>query len=243
MANAWGSTPIFINCRDRVTSLRDLVAWLDRSGHENIVMVDNDSTYGPLLDYYDTTPHQVLRLGRNVGPMAIWETGLLDGIGPDGYVITDSDVIPDEGAPPDSLARFAELLARYPEVDKVGFGLRIDDIPESCRFHSDVLAWEAKFWSEEIEPGVYRADIDTTFALYRCTVRSHTYRALRTGTPYVARHMPWYVDSAHPGDEEEYYERHAVAGMTNWSARELPGELRAQIDAIKQARSIRPPDA
>lgn len=232
MSNA-RSVPVFINCRDRYTSLRDLVAWLERSGHENIVMVDNASTYTPLVEYYDLTPHRVVRLGRNVGPTAIWETGLLEEVGPDGYVLTDSDVVPDEHAPLDAVERFSELLARYPEVEKVGFGLRIDDLPETYQFHSDVLAWEARFWSDEVEAGVFRADIDTTFALYRPSVRSQGYLALRTGSPYVARHIPWYVDSAHLTDEEDYYQRNAEKGMTNWSANELPAELRSQIDAIK----------
>ncbi len=239
MANAYGATPILINCRDRVSSLRDLVSWLERAGHERIVMVDNDSTYEPLLEYYDTTPHLVVRLGMNVGPTAIWETGILESLGcEDGYVVTDSDIVPDDATPFDALPRFAELLARHPEVDKVGFGLRLDDIPAGYRFHDDVLAWEAKFWSDEIEPGVFRAEIDTTFALYRPTVRSHGYSALRTGPPYVARHVPWYADSSDPSEEEDYYQRRAVRGMTNWSADELPADLRAKIDAIR-AKSAR----
>jgi hypothetical protein len=197
-------------------------------------MVDNDSSYEPLLEYYEVTPHRVVLLGTNAGPTAIWDTGLLESIAPGGsYILTDSDVVPVEEAPLDAVARFAELLARYPEAEKVGFGLRLDDIPATYQFQADVLAWEAHFWSDEVEPGVFRADIDTTFALYRPSVRTHGYRALRTGEPYVARHLPWYVDSKHPSDEEDYYKRHAVLGMTNWSADELPAELRAKIDVIR----------
>lgn len=199
-------------------------------------MVDNDSSYEPLLEYFDVTSHRVVRLGANVGPNAIWEMELLESIAPGvGYVLTDSDVVPDEGAPLDAVAWFAELLERYPQVEKVGFGLRLDDIPSSYRCQADVLAWEAQFWADEVERGVFRANIDTTFALYRPSVRSHGYSALRTGEPYIARHIPWYVDSAHPSDEEDFYQRHAVHGMTNWSAEELPTELQAQIDAIRSA--------
>ena len=64
--NEVGSLPIFINCRDRVTPLRDLVAWLERAGHQRIILVDNDSTYEPLLEFYEQSPHEVVRLGQNL---------------------------------------------------------------------------------------------------------------------------------------------------------------------------------
>ena len=52
--------PIVICSRDRVWCLRRLVDWLERAGHERIVIVDNASTYEPLLDYLDGSPHQVV---------------------------------------------------------------------------------------------------------------------------------------------------------------------------------------
>lgn len=235
------ATPIFINCRDRLTTLKALINWLEDAGHERIVMVDNDSTYGPLLAYFEETPHQVVRLGRNLGPEAIWMADLPGAIGEQGrYVVTDSDIVPDSHAPNDAVERFDELLSRYPDVDKVGFGLRIDDLPDTYQFRDDVVDWEAQFWEEEVEPGVYRADLDTTFALYRPSVRSRTFPALRTGFPYVARHMPWYADSGKPSEEEEYYRRHADAAMTNWNADELPFELRAAIEHHRARRTGTP---
>ena len=52
--------PIFINCRDRITCLSVLVDWLEKAGHENIYLLDNDSSYPPLLEYYEQTPHTVV---------------------------------------------------------------------------------------------------------------------------------------------------------------------------------------
>jgi hypothetical protein len=222
-----------------VSSLRALVSWLERAGHERIVMIDNDSSYEPLLAYYAQTPHEVVRLGANLGPKAIWTANILDVIGVvDTYVLTDSDVVPDESAPTDAVELFSELLTRHSDVDKVGFGLRIDDLPQTYRFHQEVLVWEAQFWTDEIEPGVYRADLDTTFALYRPSVRTRTLTALRTGFPYVARHVPWYCNSERPSDEERYYQLHAVAGMTNWNADELPEDLRSAIKHHRAQRAV-----
>ena len=44
--------PVFIICRDMVTPLGDLVAWLERNGHQRLILVDNASTYPPLVEYY-----------------------------------------------------------------------------------------------------------------------------------------------------------------------------------------------
>jgi len=232
------ATPIFINCRDRVTSLRDLISWLENAGHERIVLVDNDSSYGPLLEYYEETPHHVVRLGKNLGPEAVWLADVPGSLAPGlAYVLTDSDVVPDPQAPDDAVERFEHLLIKYSDVDKVGFGMRIDDLPDTYRFRQDVVDWELQFWENEIEPGVYRADLDTTFALYRPSVRSRTLAALRTGLPYVARHVPWYADSARPSEEEEYYRSHADSAMTNWNADELPSDLRAAIGYHRSRRT------
>jgi hypothetical protein len=149
-------------------------------------------------------------------------------------------VVPDEETPADALEYLAELLFRYADVDKVGFGLRIDDLPERYRFRSEVIAWESQFWEEELEPGVYRADIDTTFALYRPSVRGPSMRALRTGPPYVARHLPWYQDSHHLSEEDRYYRDHVLAGVSNWDVERLPQLLQDKIDArLSAARTGR----
>ena len=236
--------PIFITCRDRVEVLRQLVSWLERAGYERLIFVDNASTFDPLLSYYRDTPHQVLRLNRNVGHLAVWESAVLEEIGHNSpYVVTDCDVVPDDDAPADAVEYFAELLFRYGDVDKVGFGLRIDDLPDAYQFRSEVVDWESQFWKSEAEPGVYRADIDTTFALYRPTVSKWTHRALRTGPPYVARHLPWYTDSSHLSVEDEYYRQHALPTVTNWDrvriARGPPGQDRSASKGMVRYRTGR----
>src|SRR5437879_5702154 len=94
-------TPIFVNVRDRVTCLRQLVDWLERAGHERIVLVDNASSFPPLLDYLEDTPHQVVRLGANLGSRALWAANLV----PDEwFVYTDPDVVPTDDCPSDLVA-------------------------------------------------------------------------------------------------------------------------------------------
>jgi hypothetical protein len=228
-------TPVLITCRDRVEPLKQLVAWLESSGYERIIFVDNDSSFAPLLSYFEETCHQVVRLGRNLGHLAVWEGDVLQALGHKGaFVVTDCDVVPDQDAPSDALDHFADLLFRYSDVDKVGFGLRIDDLPLTYQFRTEVIDWESQFWETEVEPGVFQADIDTTFALYRPSAPTGTYRALRTGPPYVARHLPWYSDSLHLSEEDQYYRDHAMSGVSNWDVDKIPDELQAAINARRQ---------
>lgn len=235
--------PVFILCRDRLACLLELVTWLERSGTERIVLVDNDSAYEPLLEYLQKTPHEVVRLRRNVGKHALWSErrlGRMAGTRP--FVYTDPDVVPVPECPRDAVSRFGDLLARHHDVAKVGFGLRIDDLPAHYRFRPEVIEWESQFWRPEIEvePKVYRCAIDTTFAVYRCwSSTPPALDALRTGFPYVARHTTWYVDSGAPSAEEAFYaarlERGTVEspGTSTWSGDQLPGGLRAALEHLR----------
>src|ERR1022692_1300433 len=71
-AKKMSTFPIFIISRDRLTPLRSLVEWLERAGHERIIIIDNDSTYPPLRDWYEGISHQIIYLGENVGCNAFW---------------------------------------------------------------------------------------------------------------------------------------------------------------------------
>src|SRR5581483_1069322 len=203
--------PVIINCRDRLSPLVSLVEWLERVGQDEIYLLDNDSTYPPLLDYYEKSPHEVIRLGENLGHQALWLTDVLKDriFSSEHYVYTDPDIVPLPECPPDAFDFFRDVLERFPEYHKVGFGLRIDDIPDHYRFKAEVVAWEEQFWGQSLASGLFRAPIDTTFALYRARGGHDLDKAIRTGYPYLARHVSWYCDSRNPSAEERYYREHA----------------------------------
>jgi len=228
--------PIFVNCRDRLTPLRELLAWLERAGHDEIYLLDNDSAYEPLLAFYLDTPHTVLRLPRNYGKFVLWEApGAFELTRGRSFVYTDPDIIPTAECPPDALEHFGRLLARYPAVNKVGFGLRIDDIPDHYPHRQSVIDWERGYWEWPVERGVYFAPIDTTFALHRPGSQPKPLTGLRTGHPYVARHQPWYLDPREPGDEEVFYERRAAETRRGaWASDVLPLEF---LDLIERRRA------
>ena len=187
--------PIFINCRDRVSDLRRLVAWLERAGHDRITLLDNDSTYPPLLEYLNETPHRVVWFGRNRGSQALWEAGLVPNVP---FVYTDPDVVPLDDCPLDAVQHFLELLNRH-DVGKVGFGLSLQGV---APFMPSV-EWETgpTIRGPEVEPGARRSLIDTTFAVYR--PGPFRLDALRTEPPYTARHSSWHVTEL--SDEDRFY--------------------------------------
>ncbi len=213
--------PVVINNFNRCSMLQKLIAGLESRGYRNIHIIDNGSDYPPLLEYYGTIPYPVYLLRRNVGYLAIWETGLYKLFNSSYFVYTDPDIEIDPDCPDDFMEKFVKLSRRYPRACKVGFSLRIDDLPEHFKNKSQVIEWESRFWKKEIEKGAYRAPIDTTFALYKPLINAkdvdHKRNVfIRTGYPYTSRHLPWYIDNANLSEEEQYYIDH-IRQSTHWS--------------------------
>jgi hypothetical protein len=227
--------PVFINARDRLTPLVQLVGWLEGAGIEEIYLIDNDSAYEPLLDWYDRTPHELIRLPRNYGKFSLWDApDLFQLTRGRHFVYTDPDVIPDDDCPPDVFEFLRALLDRYRGINKARLGLLVDDLPECYRHRRAVAEWERGYWLWPLEQGVYYAAIDTTFAMYRPGSGPKPLDAARTGRPYVARHSPWYQDSRMPSEEDGFYERRAEELRRGaWSAEQLPPGF---IDSIGERR-------
>lgn len=211
--------PIIINNYNRLTYLKRLIDSLTARGYHNIYIIDNDSTYPPLLDYYKECPYKVFRLDKNIGYLAIWKTDIYKQFWKSYYVYTDSDMEIDEGCPDSFMQKFIYILEKYPWSQKAGFGLRIDDLPDWYHNKESVILHESRFWEDEIEDGIYQAEIDTTFALYRpfSGGKADRYqKTYRTGFPYVIKHLPWYADSSSLSSEDEFY-INTITQSTHWS--------------------------
>lgn len=212
-------TPIIINNFNRLTFLRELIERLEKCGYKNIYIIDNASTYPPLLDYYDKLKYKIYRLEDNVGFLSFWKTEIYKQFKNQYFVYTDSDVVPSDECPDDFLSYFYFLMKKYPRASKVGFSLKIDDLPDTFSNKAKVLDWESKFWDNELEPGIYKAAIDTTFALYRPNVKGGAFFhdfMIRTAGKYSAKHLPWYNDDSNPTEEEKYYIANAKTS-THWT--------------------------
>lgn len=211
------SIPVIINNRNRLGYLKKLIAWLERNEMINIFIIDNDSTYKPLLQYYQTIPYKIFYLKKNVGHLALWKTGLIKKFEHDYYIYTDPDILPVFDSIK-GIKFLMSLLNKYGNIEKAGLGLKIDDLPDHYADKHKVLSWEKQFWLKEVEKDVYDAGVDTTFALYRPYTNGYLWvqHAYRSGGEFIARHLPWYENSEQPGEEENYYKNHVKPGASHW---------------------------
>ncbi len=212
--------PIYINNRNRLTTTRALVDYVQHIPQTMPILVDNDSDYPPLLEWYKACGVNVIQL-RNVGPRAPWT--LRHALMRDClyYVVTDSD-LDLTGVPLDMLDVLREGLERYPDRIKCGLSLEIEDLPERFASTRVIRRWEQKYWLKRVGARWWDAGVDTTFALYRSGRDwPGIFPSLRADRPYTARHVPWYrLDT----EEERYYARHANPEWATWANWDKPIE-------------------
>lgn len=214
----WRDIPVIINNRDRLIYPRQLVEWLERAGTKRIVILDNASTYPALLCFYRQTRHRVIRLDDNLGHLALWRSDVFEEFKDSYFVYTDPDVLPDESCPGNAVEHMLQVLQGYPSVSRVGFGLRIDDLPEGNPERDEIVRWERRFWQRECGPGLFLAAVDTTFAFYRPYLDNNPHLpSIRTGPPYVARHLPWYQKPGNVPEDEQYYRDRIAENSTWWT--------------------------
>ncbi|KQT15507.1 hypothetical protein ASG31_14695 [Chryseobacterium sp. Leaf404] len=219
--------PIIIINFNQLYFLRTQVEFYIKRGFSNIVIVDNHSTYPPLLEYYRSIEHQVKieYMSQNYGHLVFFKREeLYRKYGKGYYVITDADILPNEKLPENFMFNLITFLHKYQKkVLKVGFALRLDDIPETNNTKQKIINWEQKFWIDECEPDIFYADIDTTFALYSTAPTeiklksAWFFRGLRFAGDYAARHGGWYIDNNNLTDEQNFYAENANSS-SSWLA-------------------------
>lgn len=217
---------VFINNRNLLTWPRAMADLLYHQGHE-VIWVDNDSSYPPLLRYYEETRYEVRRLGYNGGAAGAWQAL---GEQREPFVVTDPDL--DLSRVP---ADWPEVLASGLALNGVKCGLSIEDgdLPADSLFYGfdqAVMEVQARVWSKPMTgqgEGFYDFPIGHTFALYN-PAPAFAIGGIRTGRPYTARHLPWYVSEA--DNEFAYYLRTAAIGGNGSSLAELPA-ARAMLRA------------
>ena len=212
------NVPIIINNFNRYTYLLQLITWLENNGYTNIVILDNNSTYPPLLNYYAITKHNVVYLKKNSGYKALWETEIFKNYKRGYYVYSDPDLVPDENCPADIVFKLYEVLKKYSAIEKCGPALRTDNLPDYYNNKLQVQSWEAKHWLDQVEKDLYNAPVDTTFALYKPFAKGEAEKckAFRLAGKYSFLHLPWYVNSLNLSEEELYYKNTIAKEQSHW---------------------------
>lgn len=200
--------PIFIISYNRTETLKKCLERYVNDGYTNIIILDNNSNNEAHLSYLKTLPYDVRFLKKNYGHHVLWECGLFEALIKNSYyVLTDPDILPVENCPDDYVEQFYHILIQNPQKTKVGFSLKLDDLPDEYKYKYDIIRLESFYWEKKIKYRfpLYDAPIDTTFALYSPCDRKHInnfYEGIRTGYPYVARHLGWYVNNF---SQKDYY--------------------------------------
>ena len=226
-------TPIFIINYNQLFTLKGMIDWLTNAKYKNIFIIDNASCMPELLEYYDNTPAKVVRMEKNYGHKVMLKSGLQEKLKPFYYVITDPDLIFPNEFPNNFVWNFYKIYneASFPDCQKIGPALKIDDLPDSYPLKNKVIEWESQFWEHRVRTHLGDGyimlqngmGIDTTLALYppnfdtRCRT-SHS--ALRMAGRHVPKHAPWYLDPANLPSDIVYYndkKQNPDQAATNWS--------------------------
>lgn len=222
------NTPIVILNRDRLYPLIEQVNVLKNKGYNNITIIDNQSTYEPLLEWYKTSEVDIFY--NNITENSCHAFRDLVSIGhpkfieitSDWYVFNDSDIIPLDNVPDDFIDHLIYYAKKY-NKSKVGMSIKIDDIDLSYPLNAWVYSYESGYWTNGIKDGdveLYPHPIDTTFAVHAPnTIPTWSNDTLRVGTPYIVKHAPFYYNPESLPEDEKYYLEHMNKKSSNWSSK------------------------
>lgn len=225
--------PIYIISFNRLEYLKQMINWLNKYGYKNIIIIDNHSDYKPLLDYYKECNCKVIRMNKNYGYKVFNENirFLFDRY-KGYYVLTDPDLKPINECPSNFIEVFLKTLYENIDYSKVGFSLKIDDIPDSYYLKEEVVKWESQYYKQELnsKQKAYIAKIDTTFSLnspMSVTAKSDRLKGIRIGYPYQLMHLPWYENNK---EDNIHYLNTKRNDQTTWNGEKSKEELNNWIN-------------
>lgn len=206
---------VFITVWDRFSWLIPLAKDFSAAGLE-VILIDNKSTYPPLLEWYKTCPYEVIWMDDNYGPWAFFTTDLYKKFTDRYFMISDSDYDISK-VPKDFVKVLMTGLEESKErVWKSGLGFEINDLPEN-QYTGYIIQHESRFWkrSQLTQKGYYRCYIDLGIAIYDRSRRGDDpikeskngswYDAVHAPAPYVTRHLDWYLTKENIRKEDIYY--------------------------------------
>lgn len=162
-----------------------------------IIIIDNASTYEPLLNYYkNELPKlkkvELIRHQVNGGSL-VYQTYVNKF--PDEYVVTDPDLLFNPKMPNDAISILSNLRKEL-NAKVVGLALDISDhsnFTDAIFRAKSIYEWESVFWGNRVKydiEEIYIAPIVTTFALHSKSSTSKT--SLRVAGRFTCKHIPWY---------------------------------------------------
>ena len=185
--------PVIINNCNLLTWPRAMVERIQRYNDVGeVIIIDNGSTYEPLLEWYETKPCMIKRTA-NVGHQAPWITGTIKELtkGHEYYVVTDPDL--DLSTTPDDTLQYLQEKLVESELPKLGLMLDLQAVKPGMIYY-DYLYWYERgrrMGSPIINDIMTRVTVDTTLAIYPAACQGYFVGGGSTLAPYHAKHMPW----------------------------------------------------
>lgn len=230
--------PVFIITYNLLSTTKQMVDDILRMNGIPII-IDNQSTYPPLLDWFEEIKNNkdivYVKMHNNYGPHVVHNAYMyghakeeFDKIQeeyknrfkkplPECPIITDCDLDISE-IPNDALHVLRELQQynrkHTQKYLKIGFSLRIDDIPNHSKLEKNAYQHEKQFYVPVTKYNNYSVYedvlIDTTFHIFDQRYLNKWFYgpAIRLAEPYMARHIPWYWNSKPLDEESTYYLEH-----------------------------------
>ena len=213
-------TPVIINSFNQPTFLKNIVEKFKKNGFLNIFILDNNSTYSGIAELYKQLSLEgifILYYNENLGPRYFHMSETSKFYFRDTpHIYTDPDLDFSE-LPHDFLTRLISLTEKY-KISKAGCALEIPDdnvIVNDLLFSREMNKYykirehEEQFWTNLIEDGVYRAEVDTTLHLFNPKYYASSLdfmNSVRVASPgFIIKHLPWYKTTIIPQDELDFY--------------------------------------
>lgn len=185
------SIPVIINNRNLLTYPKQMVETLQGFADVgDIIIVDNSSTYPPLLDWYATKPCKIIKTNLS-SYLTPWDINLPIELKSRFYIVSDPD-LDLSITPKDTVVYLKEKINHEQTYDKIGLSLKNYNVSESSPYHMFLKAWSATTWdTNSIKNGLLtNHKIDTTFAIYDIK-RNPRGESCATYLPYSVNHIPW----------------------------------------------------
>ncbi|MFX0198409.1 MAG: hypothetical protein ACFFCW_20000 [Candidatus Hodarchaeota archaeon] len=201
-----------------------MVRWLEKSKQSKIILVNNNSTFPPLLEYLEKTKHDVHNFTDNLSKWAPWSHNLFEQYPSDYFVVCDPDILPIKECPLDLIEFCIKAFKdeRYSKYSQIGPGLEITDLPDHYAGKQEVLNWESRFWAKPLygnhqTADFFEAPIDSMFSVFGKGGYIDTEKpGARANYPYVIRHETWYLDSDNPSEEDLWYMDRCDVNRAHW---------------------------
>lgn len=239
--------PLIIPSFNQMVYLVNLVNWWNYyTNYAQVFIVDNASTYKPLVNLYD----HINKIWPNIHVLTYKENNCGNNLNHliqtkihreyNYYCISNPDIMPCPFIPENFLDIYKHCLDNY-GFHHVGFALKINDLPDYIDNKELIIKRQSHFYSDKKKFKVeykgkgykgHKNPIDLTFAMYKTANggwmfpmdRGDWGNALRL---FPAFHLEWYIDPNTKIRETDYYYKTAMQ-------REQPGEK------IKGVNSYRP---